>query len=82
MIKPKKVFLMAVDGVAPRAKMNQQRARRFRVGRERMKKLKRLSEQSCQTLDEIVAKHFDTNSITPGISHTYLFSLTFLSIRF
>lgn len=63
MIKPKKVFFMAVDGVAPRAKMNQQRGRRFRSAREA-----ELLIQKAQERGEILPteQRFDSNCITPG----------------
>ncbi|KAG8766002.1 exonuclease II Exo2, partial [Serendipita sp. 398] len=62
-IRPKKVFFMAVDGVAPRAKMNQQRSRRFRTAKE----AKELVEQAIKKGEKLPdEKAFDSNCITPG----------------
>ncbi|KAL0891892.1 hypothetical protein ABMA27_015146 [Loxostege sticticalis] len=62
-IKPKKLFFMAIDGVAPRAKMNQQRGRRFRSAREAEK-----LEEDAKAKGEVLPteKRFDSNCITPG----------------
>ncbi|CCK71177.1 chromatin-binding exonuclease XRN1 KNAG_0G01190 [Huiozyma naganishii CBS 8797] len=62
-IKPQKVFYMAIDGVAPRAKMNQQRSRRFRTAMDAENMLKK----ALQRGEEIPSgEPFDSNSITPG----------------
>ncbi|KAH9481103.1 5'-3' exoribonuclease 1 [Psilocybe cubensis] len=62
-IKPKKLFFMAVDGVAPRAKMNQQRSRRFRTAKE-AKEVREKAEAKGEKLPD--EKAFDSNCITPG----------------
>ncbi|RWS07877.1 exoribonuclease 1-like protein [Dinothrombium tinctorium] len=62
-IKPRKVFFIAVDGVAPRAKMNQQRGRRFRAAKEAESK-----ESEARKRGEVLPEEarFDSNCITPG----------------
>jgi 5'-3' exoribonuclease 2 len=72
-IKPKKLIYFAVDGVAPRAKMNQQRSRRFRAAQEAMEKKKKESEllsewmsKGLQVPEKKDKKSFDSNVITPG----------------
>ncbi|KAL8286442.1 hypothetical protein RQP46_004459 [Phenoliferia psychrophenolica] len=62
-IKPKKLFFLAVDGVAPRAKMNQQRSRRFKTAKE-MKELVDKAKRKGEVIPE--GEGFDSNCITPG----------------
>lgn len=63
LIQPRQVFFMAVDGVAPRAKMNQQRGRRFRSAKEAEMNEKRAKDRGEELPKEA---RFDSNCITPG----------------
>ncbi len=62
-VKPKKVLFLAIDGVAPRAKMNQQRARRFKAAQERAESIAD-AQAKGEDVDEDAL--FDSNCITPG----------------
>lgn len=62
MIRPQKLF-MAVDGVAPRAKINQQRGRRFRSAKEMETQEIKAMAKGVELPTE---RRFDSNCITPG----------------
>lgn len=62
-IKPKQLFFMAIDGVAPRAKMNQQRARRFRTALDAERAREKALKEGLEMPKEGA---FDSNCITPG----------------
>ena len=53
---------MAIDGVAPRAKLNQQRSRRFRSAKDMAEATKDLPKDSQGKKAQV----FDSNCITPG----------------
>uniref|UniRef100_A0A671LPH8 5'-3' exoribonuclease n=1 Tax=Sinocyclocheilus anshuiensis TaxID=1608454 RepID=A0A671LPH8_9TELE len=73
-VRPRRVLYMAIDGVAPRAKMNQQRSRRFRASKEGVE----LVEEKNKMREEMflflggylppegIKERFDSNCITPG----------------
>ena len=63
MTRPNKMLYMAIDGVAPRAKMNQQRSRRFRSAQEAAKDRE---EARRRGEPEPEGEPFDSNCITPG----------------
>lgn len=62
-IKPKNLFFMAIDGVAPRAKMNQQRSRRFRTALDAEVAKDKAIKEGLEMPKEDA---FDSNCITPG----------------
>ncbi|XP_076300031.1 5'-3' exoribonuclease pacman isoform X2 [Lasioglossum baleicum] len=62
-IQPQQLFFISIDGVAPRAKINQQRSRRFRVAKES----EALEANAKDENGEVNIKdRFDSNCITPG----------------
>mmetsp|Transcript_28765 Transcript_28765/g.59276 ORF Transcript_28765/g.59276 Transcript_28765/m.59276 type:complete len:1202 (+) Transcript_28765:161-3766(+) len=71
-VRPRKLLYLAIDGVAPRAKMNQQRARRFRSAQEARERaetemqVRASLEEQGNKVPPRSEKPWDSNVITPG----------------
>merc|ERR1711970_579665 len=73
-IRPRKLLYLAIDGPAPRAKMNQQRTRRFRAAKESVEMANLKAEKKAEIErnggrlppPDPKQEKFDSNCITPG----------------
>ena len=84
-VRPRRLLFMAIDGVAPRAKMNQQRSRRFKsiaAAEDAAKMDKQLRALVCKEFERRgleppprrSREPFDYNCITPGTEFMELVS--------
>ena len=81
------MLYLAIDGVAPRAKQNQQRSRRFRTAKDAEEAKLRELEIKQSWKDQIdfdeaeweTGWHFDSNVITPGTEFMHRLSVALKS---